>query len=207
MVVINSTCLSSFFFFTPYPNSSWTTIFFYHLRFLSFWRNIWERVKWFSALFKWSSREKGDIILSLCESYASRWWLMPVSQMVVFQLLLEQLITKTNERMWVGFHGTVCEAPETCSTWCFCVIGSFLSFFCLCSFVNIIWQQVGLLGYLCKLVLLFNIHTVWGSHSWAERRLLFQSLGIFFLLTSSYWLCLQVLHNWHEVWLLETTAI
>lgn len=34
------------------------------------------------------------------------------------------------------------------------------------------------------------------------------SWGILFLLSSSYWLCLQfVLHNWHEVWLLETTAI
>lgn len=33
------------------------------------------------------------------------------------------------------------------------------------------------------------------------------SLGIFFLLSLSYWLCLQLLHNWHEVWLLETTAI
>lgn len=43
-----------------------------------------------------------------------------------------------------------------------------VSFFCLRSFVNTIWQQVGLQGYLYKLVLLFNIHTVWDSYSWAE---------------------------------------
>lgn len=58
------------FFLILYPNSFWTTIF-YHFGFLCFWMNIWESVKWFNALFKWSSHEQEGIILSLCESYSS----------------------------------------------------------------------------------------------------------------------------------------
>lgn len=102
--------------------------FFHHLCFLTFWRNIRESVKWFSALFKWSSHGKRGIMLSLCESYASQWWLMSMLQIVISQCLLEKSITKTNDRIWVGFHVMACKASETRWTWYLCG-----TFWCLSS--------------------------------------------------------------------------
>lgn len=126
MFVINSTCLSSYFFSILYPNSSWTTIFLITYVSSVSWRNIWERLMIYCLVWKKLTRKVGYNFVLVWKLCFSLWCLKPMLQITVFQLLLQQLITMTNS---LGCEEAFMTLPKQFlrgSAWFF-----FFFFFCL----------------------------------------------------------------------------